>query len=242
MSTFVLVIGKSGRGKSLSMRNLPPEETFLVNVVGKALPFPNGSLYVEDKNLLTSADAAKIIQTMMHVSSKMSHVKYLIIDDVQYIMASEFMSKAFVKTYDKFTLMAKNIWDIMVLSSRLRGDLKVCLLAHEESSEGHRRMKTLGKLLEEKITPEGLSSIVLFSEVSFSKDRGGIYYFTTQSDGDTTAKSPPGMFPMYIDNDLKNVFDRIDEYYRGVSLKDSAIVLDSQGINERKPNEEVKMT
>ena len=84
-------------------------------------------------------------------------------------------------------------------------------------------MKTLGKLLEEKICPEGISAIVLFAETMLKENNLREYFFTTQTDGVTTAKSPMGMFPFKIPNDLKLVSDRIDEYYQGVKLKDSKI-------------------
>ena len=147
----------------------------------------------------------------------------LVIDDGQYIMATEFMSNAMVKGYDKFTLMAKNIWDVLSLATKLRGGLKVFFLTHEEETNtGERKMKTLGKLLDEKITPEGLSAIVLYGDV-VNDEQKRTYYFSTQSDGYTNAKSPFDMFPQKIPNDLQLISQRIDEYYQGVELKDSKL-------------------
>lgn len=211
-SILTIVIAKSGRGKSTALRNLPPEETFLVNVIGKTLPFPSAAKYTEGTNLLTDASATNIISTMQKVSRN-EQFKYLVLDDVQYIMATEFMNKALVKGYDKFTQMAKNIWDILLLGSKLRGDLKVFALTHEDDSGNERKMKTLGKLLDEKLTPEGLATIVLFGDVATLDEGMRQYYFLTQSDGTANAKSPMGMFPSQIPNDLKLVADRIDEYY-----------------------------
>ena len=221
-SMLVMVVAKSGRGKSTAMRNMDPESTFLISVIGKPLPFPKGIKWVEGQNMITQANPDTIRRAMMEVG-KNEKFTSLVIDDGQYIMATEFMSNAMVKGYDKFTLMAKNIWDVLSLATKLRGGLKVFFLTHEEeTSTGERKMKTLGKLLDEKITPEGLSAIVLYGDV-VNDEQKRTYYFSTQSDGYTNAKSPFDMFPPKIPNDLKLVSDRIDEYYQGVELKDSKL-------------------
>ena len=221
-SMLVMVVAKSGRGKSTAMRNMDPESTFLISVIGKPLPFPKGIKWVEGQNMITQANPDTIRRAMMEVG-KNEKFTSLVIDDGQYIMATEFMSNAMVKGYDKFTLMAKNIWDVLSLATKLRGGLKVFFLTHEEeTSTGERKMKTLGKLLDEKITPEGLSAIVLYGDV-VNDEQKRTYYFSTQSDGYTNAKSPFDMFPPKIPNDLKLVSDRIDEYYQGIELKDSKL-------------------
>lgn len=220
-SILTIVLAKSGRGKSTSLRNLPPEETFLINTIGKPLPFPGGARYKEGDNLLSGANATNVI-SVMQKANREDRFKYLVLDDLQYIMATEFMDKAMIKGYEKFTQMAKNIWDILLLGSRLRGDLKVFALSHEDESGTERKMKTLGKLLDEKLTPEGLATIVLFGDVSTLDEGKRQYYFLTQSDGYANAKSPMGMFPPHIPNDLKLVADRIDEYYgEGLDLSNS---------------------
>lgn len=227
-SILSLIIGRSGRGKSTSLRNLDPETTFIISVIGKPLPFPSGIKYVDGKNTITQANADTIRRIMKQVSDDKNpdgsyKFNALVIDDGQYIMATEFMDKAMVKGYDKFTIMARNIWEILVLATKLRPGLKVYFLTHEEETpSGERKMKTLGKLLDDKITPEGLSTIVLYSDVIGERDNRK-YIFTTQSDGFTNAKSPFGMFPSQIPNDLRMVSDRIDEYYSGIGLDKSKI-------------------
>lgn len=219
-STFVLVLGLSGTGKSTSFENLTPSESFLVNVMGKPLPFPGSDEYVAGQNMLVSASSSEI-QNEMKKFSDYSHkpeVKHFIIDDSQYIMATDFMQRARVTGYEKWNILADNMWQILVLASRLRGGLKVYILSHEEQDDQGRvrKMKTLGKLLDDKLTPEGLSTIVLFSGVAPGGDPGKQsqqYFFQTQNDGVACAKSPRGMFPFFIPNDLKIVSERIDEYY-----------------------------
>jgi hypothetical protein len=220
-STLIFIIGKSGRGKSTAIRNLPPEDTYLINVVGKPLPFQSGRLYTKEKNLCVLTDANMIIQAMHKISK--AGFTHLIIDDMQYIMASEFMLKALERGYDKFSIMARNMWNIFTTAITLESKMKVYILAHEDDTGKERKIKTLGKMLDEKVTPEGLSSIVLFADTEVTDKNKRTYYFSTQTDGDTNAKSPMNMFPQRIPNDLKLVSDRIDEYYQGVALKDSKI-------------------
>ena len=221
-SILIMVIGKSGRGKSTSLRNLDPKHTFIISVIGKPLPFPGGMDYVVGENMVVQSNSDAVRRVMNEVN-KDEQFTSIVIDDAQYLMATEFMDKAMVKGYDKFTLMARNIWEILILSTKLRPGLKVYFITHEEETNtGERKMKTLGRLLDDKITPEGLSTIVLYADVIGERDNRK-YIFTTQSDGYTNAKSPFGMFPPQIPNDLDVVSRRIDEYYRKVPLDKSSI-------------------
>ena len=222
-SILTLVVSKSGRGKTTAARFLPPDSTHYINVLGKALPFSSGVLYRDGENMTITSESSAIRRAMKEASAN-EDCKYLVIDDAQYVMAIEFMDKAMQKGYDKFTIMARNFWDIMLMSLSLRSDLKVFILTHEDdSSVGVRKMKTLGKLLDEKMTPEGLSSIVLYGEVEMMEAKKRRYFFSTQTDGVTNAKSPLGMFPTEIPNDLMLIANRLDEYYGGVELKDSKL-------------------
>ena len=221
-SPLIMILGNTGRGKTFAMRTLDSTSTFLINVVGKPMPFPGGLRYVNGENMYIGADPTAIKRAMMDIDKRRPEFKQLVIDDAQYIMATEFMNQALVKGYDKYSLMARNIWEILTLSTKLRGDLKVFFLCHEEDTGAERRMKTLGKLLAEKITPEGLSTTVLFSEVTGERDVRK-YFFATQSDGVTNAKSPFDMFPPQIPNDLDLIVKRMDEYYTGVPLAKSKL-------------------
>lgn len=212
MSRLILVIGKAGRGKSTAIRRMDPQTTFIINVLGKELPFAKATQYLEGENLLTTASGPTILREMQRVSQQ-QRFKDLVIDDLQYVMATEFMEKAFVKGYDKFTQMAKNIWDILRSASTLRSDLHVWALTHEDDSGTERKMKTLGRLLDEKLTPEGMATIVLFADVRVHDNGQRTYFFQTQSDGVTNAKSPIGLFPPYVPNDLQLLTQRIREYY-----------------------------
>lgn len=223
-SGFILIVAKSGRGKSTSIRTLPAKETFIINILGKPLPFLGAAkLYKEGVNMLSGEPSASRIIDAMQEVSKNEQFKYLVIDDILYSMGAEFMQKVMIRGYEKFSMMAKNIFDILMTASSLRGNLKVFVMAHEEETETERRSRWFGKLIEEKIIPEALSTIVLFANITLSSDGVPTYYFQTQSDGVCGAKAPMGMLPPYVSNDLLLVSQRMDEYYAGVELKDSKL-------------------
>lgn len=203
MGVPVLILGESGSGKSASMRNFKPGEIGIINVSGKPLPFRNNLKTVNTDNY---EDVVKTI-----IAAK---AKALVIDDAQYLMANEFMRTAKVTGYQKFTDLALNFWRlIQVVINNLPPDKIVYFLAHvERDANGNEKMKTIGKLLDEKITIEGLFTIVLKTVV---QDRH--YQFATQTNGQDTVKTPMGMFDdLLIENDLKMVDSTIREYY-GIS-------------------------
>ena len=203
MGVPVLILGESGSGKSASMRNFKPGEIGIINVSGKPLPFRNQLKTVNTDNY------EDIVKTIIAAKAKA-----LVIDDAQYLMANEFMRTAKVTGYQKFTDLALNFWKlIQVVINNLPPDKIVYFLAHvERDANGNEKMKTIGKLLDEKITIEGLFTIVLKTVV---QDRH--YQFATQTNGQDTVKTPMGMFSdLLIENDLKMVDSTIREYY-GIS-------------------------
>ena len=203
MGVPVLILGESGSGKSASMRNFKPGEIGIINVSGKPLPFRNNLKTVNTDNY------EDIVKTIIAAKAKA-----LVIDDAQYLMANEFMRTAKVTGYQKFTDLALNFWKlIQVVINNLPPDKIVYFLAHvERDANGNEKMKTIGKLLDEKITIEGLFTIVLKTVV---QDRH--YQFATQTNGQDTVKTPMGMFDdLLIENDLKMVDSTIREYY-GIS-------------------------
>lgn len=214
MGILVYVLGRSGTGKSFSMRNFPKEKLGVVNVQGKILPF-KGAGSVETIN---TDQSDKIVSAIKDLAT---HKKSIVVDDFQYVMANEFMRRAAERGYDKFTEIARHAWDIADCVRTLPGDVIVYVMCHTDTdTEGTERLKTIGKLLDEKICLEGMSTIVLKTNVS-----DGQYTFLTQNNGKDTVKSPAGMFPSYaIDNDLHYVDEKIRNYYElGEFLTDDEI-------------------
>lgn len=201
MAVGVLVLGQSGTGKSYSMKNFNEDEVCLISVQKSLLPFRK-----KFKETVVTDKYSDIIETM-----KATKKKVIVIDDTQYLMCNEFMRRATERGYDKFTEIAQNFWSLVVQEvNSLPADTIVYLLCHTATDEnGVEKMKTIGKLVDEKITPEGLFTIVLKTAVS-----DGNYAFVTQNNGKDTVKSPEGMFTSYaINNDLKYVDEKIRNYY-----------------------------
>ena len=199
MGIPVLILGESGSGKSTSMRNFTPEQLGIINVNAKPLPF-------RSKFRPFCSDD----YTMIDAVIRKAKTKSIVVDDCQYLMVNEFMRNAKVNGYQKFTDIALNFWSlIQTVIHQTPTDMIVYFLGHiERDKDGNEKLKTVGKMMDEKITTEGLFTIVL---KTFVQD--GHYYFTTQTNGMDTVKSPMGMFESFqIDNDLKMVDDTIRAY------------------------------
>lgn len=210
MSYACLVLGESGTGKTCSLRNLDPKNTLLIQPVRKPLPFRStGWKEIKAKgdgnNILVCSNPQAIINCM-----KASPFDVIVVDDWQYILASMYMAARNVKGFDKFTEIGGAGFDIAKAASELGENKRVYVLAHTTSDEfGNTRIKTLGKLLDDKIVVEGMFTTVLRTHVE-----NGRYLFSTQNSGSDTVKSPMGMFSeKYIENDLAAIDRVICDYY-----------------------------
>lgn len=214
MAEVVLVYGKSGAGKSRSLKNFAEDEIFYVNVTDKRLPFGH------DFKFMSTTDN---VDTILEGVKKMP-TKVAVVDDAGYIMTNLFMAGH--GKGDQFKLyndIADKMWKL-ILGIKSMPDSKdkiVYLTFHEEKGDqGDSKLLTIGKLLDQKCNIEGLCTIVLHAMV-----KAGKHVFITNSDGYDIAKSPEGMFEMEIENDLKAVDERIREFY---------------GMNEKPKKEETK--
>ncbi len=190
------------------MRNFNEGEIGIINVGYKPLPFKTAiQPYNSDNYGLISNVIAR------------SKAKSIVIDDAQYLMVNEFMRNAKSNGYQKFTDIALNFWNLVqTVIKDLPSDVIVYFLGHiERDNNGNEKFKTIGKMLDEKITIEGMFTIVLKTLV-----QDGKYMFTTQTNGMDTVKSPMGLFDeQVIDNNLKFVDDKIRDFYNIPSNKES---------------------
>lgn len=206
MGIPVLILGESGSGKSTSLRNFTEKEIGIFNVASKPLPFRRRL------SVINGAGYQGIVNAL-----QFGEFKSYAIDDSQYLLAFEFFDRAKETGYTKFTDIALNFKNlIQFVITQTPPDCIVYFLHHTETmQDGSLKAKTIGKMLDEKLTVEGLFSVVLLCRSK--KDK---HYFVTQSEGYSTAKSPMDMFPSEIDNDLKLVDDTIREYW-GLNQKNN---------------------
>ena len=200
MGVPVLVMGESGSGKTFSIRNFKPDEVGIFSVEKGRLPF-KGDFKV--KKRATYKDIGGIF--------KDPKLKRYVIDDAQYLLVNELFDRAKEVGYQKYTDMAVNFRNLIHgINYSLPDDVIVYILHHTEtdSNTGKVKAKTVGKMIDQYLTLEGCFDIVLLAETD-----GKEHYFITQSDGNTTAKSPLGMFPEKIDNDLQKVDEAIRSYW-----------------------------
>lgn len=205
MAYPILIIGRSGMGKSTSLRNLDPDKTALINVLGKPLPF-RGKF-----DQIVTADYAKIMNAISKTNRPI-----VVIDDAGYLMTSAFMSGHASQgsgnaLYSFYNTLGDNFWFLIEHIRSLPTNQRVYLIMHEDGNESYDiiKPKTIGKMLDEKVCIEGMFSICLRCVYS-----NGRHVFRTRTNGKDTAKTPLGMFEEEeIDNDLKVVDEKIKEFY-----------------------------
>lgn len=217
MSNAVLVLGESGSGKSSSIRNLISQETFIVNVIGKPLPFKGAlSKYKGIStdgligNYYATDDVTTIKRVINLVNNKRPDINVLVLDDFGYTITNSFMRKAKQRGYDRFTDIAKDMFDILDLVSNLRQDLYCFVMMHTDiDNQGCSKPKTVGKMIDQYICIEGKFTTVLHAIVN-----DGNYQFITNFDGTHMCKSPLELFDnQFIDNDLSIVIEKMKLYF-----------------------------
>lgn len=205
MGIPVLIYGRSGSGKSRSLKGFGENEIFLTNVVGKPLPFRGRFKYT-----VTTCDYNKILSGLAKMPTKTA-----VIDDAGYLMTAKFMQehslpKKGSSSFDMYNTIADDFWKLLrFITQNLPADVIVYIIMHEEGDElNGMKLKTIGKLLDQKVCIEGMVAVCLRCMTDGDK-----HWFSTQSNGSDLAKSPEGMFEKEIDNDLKLVDTTIREYW-----------------------------
>jgi energy-coupling factor transporter ATP-binding protein EcfA2 len=220
-SKLVGIVGATGTGKSTSIKHLNPDETYIINVAKKELPFKGSEkLYnAEKKNYKEVDDANEISRLLKTISEKAPHIKNIIIEDSNYIMGFNIVAKATEVGFTKFSVMARDMVDLFRTARQLRDDITVFYLTHPETIEdggeiiGY-KIKTAGKLIDNQVLLEGLLTVCLYTNVEETKDGSATYSFVTNRYKKMPAKSPDGMFAeTKIPNDLQLVVNTLNEYY-----------------------------
>lgn len=218
MAIVTMVLGESGTGKSTSLRNFNPDDVVLIQSIRKPLPFRSKGWDAREKQEdgsitgnIFATDSSEIICSILPRIEQ----DIIVIDDSQYIMANEFMRSVTdaAKGNDafmKYNRIAQNMWNILNAAAGLPKSKRVYFLSHTQTDDnGKTKIKTIGKLLDEKITLEGMVTIVLRTQVV-----NGNYSFLTKNNGQDTVKTPLELFETEnIPNDLAAVDAAICEYY-----------------------------
>lgn len=225
----IAIVGESGTGKSTSLRNLNPEKTFIISTTGKPLPFRAWKkkyipIKIEGKNVsgnyYVSSKWDQILKILQIIDKMMPQIKQVIIDDFQYVLSYEFVDRATEVGYTKFSELAQHAMEILRYSEKMREDCKMIFLTHSENVGDNVNpkfvIKTIGKLLSEKVTLEGLFTYIFFTKVSEGDSGRMEYKLITNNDGTCVAKTSFDMFEdLEIDNDLNEIIHVIDAYNEG---------------------------
>lgn len=225
MSNLVIILGSSGAGKSTSIKTLNPQETVVLNVLGKDLPFKGSRANYtrEKKNLIQSSKWDSISSMMQSISSNMPDIHNIVIDDAIYIMRTEFFDRSKEKGYDKYNELADHFRKIIAIGNSLRDDITVFMMLHTETLEADGsvigyKASTVGKLLDKMYNPLESVSITLFAQPKYDekgKPEFGFWTHPMKVNGiEIPAKSPSEMFEEdFIPNSLQLVLDKMHEYY-----------------------------
>lgn len=203
MSKIVIILGDSGSGKTASMRNLPEGSAVVMSATGKEFSFVN-----KNKIKMAKVGYAEILKTIPVVKEPV-----IVIDDANYLMTFENMSRSKEAGWDKFTDMAIHFFEVFDAIIKKDSNQVFYIMAHGELSEstGQRQIKTIGKMLSEKIVLEGLSNIVLEARYD---ELDGYVFTTSRTDSRSASKSPMGMFTeKQMPNDLYEVDKQIRQFY-----------------------------
>ena len=237
MANSILVLGFTGQGKSSSLFNneeagikgLDPKETFIISVTNKPLPFrgwkkhytlyskenPTGNLFYSDKPDI-------IIRLINNIVSTRKDIKNIIIDDFHYLMVEDNMNRINEKGFEKFNIMSKNLFDLIKLTYSIPQDINFIYMGHPEIEEGRYKLKTIGKLIDKSVTPEGYFTYLFCSSVEYNDDGSPVYGFYTNNTIDfktgnkIIAKTPVGLFKdLIIKNDMGYIIEEIEKYNNG---------------------------
>lgn len=227
MSNLICLAGQSNTGKSTSLRTLDPKSTFIISCTNKQLQIPGfrkkyTKVEIKDKKLVgnwyVSNNYAQIGKVLSAISTTRPEIKVVVLDDINYLLSNETFENALDKGYTKFSVMAKNYYDLLANCQLLRDDLTVVVITHTENygtdMDPQYRMWTTGKMLTQQINLDGMFSYIIYSDRYIDDTDDEVHYrFKTRTDGNDTCRSVAGCFAeKYIEPDMKAVIDRINEF------------------------------
>lgn len=209
ISKAILIIGESGSGKTTSLRNLDPKQTFYIDADGKGLSWKGWrkSYNKENKNYYCTDAPDVVYGIMKQINEKQKQIKYLVIDTLNGIMVGDEMRRSNEKGYDKWQDLAVSVYNIVDFSNKMRDDLTAILVAHSQTGEdGFTCMKTNGRKLNKIVLESKLTTVLI------ARCLDGEYVFETRGDN-STAKTPMGAFDeAKIPNDIIPVLEALEDF------------------------------
>ena len=227
MANLICLAGLSNSGKSTSLRTLDPKSTFIISCTNKQLQIPGfrkkyPKVEIKDNKLtgnwLVSSNYSQIEKILKAVSKTRPDIKVIILDDINYLLSNETFENAQTKGYEKFTILAKNYYDLLTDCQLLNDNLTVVVISHIENFgtdvEPQFRLWTTGKMLTNQINLDGMFSYIIYSERYIDDNDDEVHYrFKTRTDGNDTCRSVAGCFSeKYVEPDMKAIIDRINEF------------------------------
>lgn len=229
MANLILVLGKTGTGKSRSIKNLNPAETYIFNSLGKDLPWQKSrAIYNEEnKNVkvirnMRKEKGVRVTDVMNALVKGKPEVKTIIMDDARHIMEEEFIDRATEIGYTKFTQIGQHMIEILECAKALPSYIDVFVMLHTDDVVSGQaiiglKAKLVGKLVEDHFDPFEIVTICLMTYVKMDKGKATYHFVTNRATFEGVeypAKSPEGMFEeILIENDLLFVKQKIHEYY-----------------------------
>ena len=230
MANLIVLAGFSNSGKSTSLKYLNPTETFIISCTNKQLQIPGfrkkyKKVAIEDKKLvgnwLVSNSYERIHKILDIVDRTRTDIKTIVIDDINYCLSGEIMDNALIKGYEKFTMQAKNYYDLITNAGELRDDLTIVFVSHIINDgtdiDPQYKMYSSGKMLDKTVNIDGLFSYIIYSERYIDEATGDVgYRFKTRTDGNDTCRSVAGCFAeKYIEPNMQTVIDTINKFEEG---------------------------
>lgn len=234
MANNIIILGKSGSGKSTSIKGLNPKETVIINTLKKRLPFKGSNVLYskENKNLFNVDEYTQVINLLQNISDKATYIKNIIIDDMIYTMRKEYFRRSKETGYGKYTELAAHFQQIISTCEGLRDDLNVFFILHSEDIMSDNtitgyKVATIGKLIDNQYNPIEVVPVVLYASVKYDEKGTPSYGFYTHATKEGSieipAKTPAEMFSEdFISNDLGLVVKAMNEYY-GVTPNNNAV-------------------
>lgn len=225
MANVCMLLGKSGTGKSTSVKTLDPKETIVINVLKKRLPFKgSNTLYnKENKNLFEVEEYTQVINLLSNIDKSATHVRNIIIDDMIYIMRKEYFKRAKETGYGKYTELAQHFQQIISTCEGMRDNINIFFILHSEDVQSDKvnvgfKVSTIGSLIDNQYNPVEVVPMVLYSSIKYDDKGNASYGFYThrcmEGSVEIPAKSPADMFEEdFIPNDLGLVVKAMNEYY-----------------------------